>query len=156
MSGTTLYSEIMGGTLTNSRYAYFPDVNVNMMVGQVATSNLTAQTANSGAQVLTSSALAGLYRVSCYTVLTTAGTTSSTLPQCAFQFTDADTGVQSAYLQITGNLSSNIVGTTQTQGFYTFNAKAGTTIQYATLNYASSGATPMAYAIHVRLEYLGQ
>jgi len=37
----------------------------------------------------------------------------------------------------------------------TIQAQAGTAINYSTTGYTSVGATPMQYAIHIKLEYLG-
>jgi hypothetical protein len=71
-------------------------------------------------------------------------------------FTDGDTGVAPSYETITTTSAGNAVGTTLAQGTYEFNAQAGTAIKYATVNYASNGAAAMQYAVHVRLEYLGQ
>jgi hypothetical protein len=38
---------------------------------------------------------------------------------------------------------------------WAFNVKASTNISVQTTGYASSGATPMQFAAHVRLEFLG-
>ena len=93
ISGTTLYSLIMKSNFTASRTVALPDVNVNMMVGQVASANLTGQTASTSTTTLLSSALAGMYIFDAEAVVTTAATTSSTLPNCGVTFTDADTSV---------------------------------------------------------------
>jgi len=154
-SGSNLYSLIMSGAFTASRTVTFPDVNVNMMVGQVAKANLAGQTASIGATTLVSSALAGVYILDAEAIVTTAASTSSTLPNCGVTFTDADTSV-GLYEQASATSTGNVVGTTQSQGSYRFNAKAGTAISYSCGSYASSGATAMQYAVHVRLEYLGQ
>ena len=50
----------------------------------------------------------------------------------------------------TGALTANTVGTTAT-GVIIINVKASTTINYQTVNYASSTAG-MAYALHIKLE----
>jgi hypothetical protein len=155
-SVSNYFSGVFGGTLTANRTYNFPDISTNAMVGQVATSNLTGQTANLGQQTLVLYATAGMYRASCYVVVTTAATTSSTLPNCDLYFTDGDTGVAPSYETITTTSAGNAVGTTLAQGTYEFNAQAGTAIKYATVNYASNGAAAMQYAVHVRLEYLGQ
>ncbi len=101
----------------------------------------------------------GWYKVSCYTVITQAATTSSTLPLCVINFNDADTGVNN-YLTLTQTKTNNTVGTNGTSGV----SYSGTTavyagagaINYYTSSYASSGTTPMQYALHVKVEYLGQ
>jgi hypothetical protein len=52
-----------------------------------------------------------------------------------------------------GNTSTaNTVGTS-TQSGGTMNAKASTNITCGTSGYGSSGATPMQFAVHLRLTY---
>ncbi len=101
----------------------------------------------------------GWYRLSCYVVLTQAATTSSTLPTCQMNFYDNDTGVQKTVTLTYGGQTQNTVGLNGNNG-----SPAGTApvyagagaINYYTVNYASSGAMPMQYALHVKVEYLGQ
>ena len=123
--------------------------------------NLTAQGANIGATTLYSVPAwgAGLYRASCYVVVTQVPSTSGTLPACNITFTDADTSVSETFAL--SNLlmgSPPVLGATGNMGpgLPVQNVKASTTIQYSTSSYASVGATPLQYAIHIRLEYLGQ
>jgi hypothetical protein len=52
----------------------------------------------------------------------------------------------------TGALTANTIGTASS-GVIAINVKASTTIQYQTVNYASTAAG-MAYALHVKLEAL--
>jgi hypothetical protein len=40
-------------------------------------------------------------------------------------------------------------------GVITIQARAGATISYYVNGYLSSGATPMQYSVHIKLEYLG-
>ena len=111
----------------------------------------------------------GMYEVSCYTVLTQAASSTSTLPSCQITFTDSDTGTTLVGDTIgltctnTGNtLGETGIGATFCSGpvgivnVVTFNAAASSNITFATGSYASSGATPMQYAVHLRLRYLGQ
>jgi hypothetical protein len=116
--------------------------------------NLTGQAANIGATTLTTPGANGFYRISCYIVLTQVATTSSTLPVCQGSWTDADSSVVEN-VTFGVNTSANtlgllISGTPDKNPF--FFAKSGTAITYLTAGYASSGATPMQYAIHIRLE----
>jgi len=134
----------------------------------VAKADQTAQTANIALATLYTvpAAQGGMYRLSCYVVVTTAAGTSSTMPSCIFQATDVDAGVAvcGAGCQFTVQNSSNTVATTNSAnagaagangGTIIINAKASTAIQYGTTGYASNPAATMQYAIHVKLEYLG-
>ncbi|QVN18752.1 hypothetical protein [Burkholderia pyrrocinia] len=97
---------------------------------------------------------AGWYRVSAQAVVTQAATTSSTLPNVGVTWTDNDSGVALSATTMTSTNTANAPGAFGL-GSQMMYVKAGTTIQYQTSNYASSGATPMQYAARVRLEYLG-
>jgi len=126
-----------------------------------ASVNLTGQGANIGGTTLFTPGVNGFYRISCYTVVTQAATTSSTLPSCLlFSYGDADTSATETNFALTAISTCNAVGcgppssssSPVASGSYTFNAKGGVAIQYATANYASVGGTSMQYAIHLRLE----
>jgi hypothetical protein len=103
---------------------------------------------------------AGTYRMTCYAVITQVATTSSTLPSVGLVFTDQDTnttfnpGVTATSTNNTLGTNSTFVGAAGTTTI-TFQARASTNIQYQLNNYASSGATAMQYAAHIKLEYLG-
>lgn len=119
-----------------------------------AVSNLTVQGANIGASTLLTPAADGFYRISCYLVVTRVATTSSTLPACQFNYTDADSNT-SGFLTLVTTNTNNILGTNSDAGISStgyFQAKAGGAIQYQTTGYTSVGATSMQYAVHVRLE----
>jgi hypothetical protein len=119
-----------------------------------ATVDLTSQGADIAWTTLITPATNNLYRISCYVIVTRAATTSSTLPGCNLSYTD-ETGTAH---QVIGTSAStaNTVGT-NLQGMAVIYAKSGTAIQYNTAGFASSGATSMQYAVHVRLEQpLGQ
>ena len=123
----------------------------------VAKFDATAQAANIGSTLLYAvpASGAGSYRFSAYVVITQAATTSSTLAAAQVQWTDNDTNVVET-LSITNNPTSNTVGTQGgTANLIVFNAKASTNINIQTAGYASSGVTPMQYAVHIKLEYLG-
>lgn len=97
---------------------------------------------------------AGMYRVSCYAVVTTADAASSTLPNIGIGWTDADTSVSLLATGVTPTNPANAVGAFG-PGVQVINAKAGSAITYQTSNYASGTAGAMKYAIHIKLEYLG-
>src|SRR6185437_13107978 len=102
---------------------------------------------------------AGTYRVTCNIVVTTAATTSSTLPLCAVTWTDPDANAAGTPNGFTNTNTANVVGAGPSQptaggGEAILNAKAGTNINYLTSGYVSSGVTAMQYAVHFKLEYL--
>lgn len=131
---------------------------------EYATIDLTAQAANIGATTLYAvpATGVGMYRVSAYVVETTAGSVSSTLPNVQIVYTDQDTSTSItidatpilgvAGIGQTGALTSNTVGTASS-GVIVVSVKASTTIQYQTVNYASTAAG-MQYALHIKLEAL--
>jgi len=121
-----------------------------------ASYNAVAQSANIGATTLYAIPVgqAGLYRVSAYAVVTQAATTSSTLPNVGILWTDSDSSVALLANTVTPTNTANAPGAFG-PGDIVINANAGTNIQFQTSNYASSGATPMQYAVHLRVEYLG-
>lgn len=96
----------------------------------------------------------GLYRVSAYGVVTQAATTSSTLPNIGVLWTDNDANVALSANNVTPTNPANAPGAFG-NGDAVISARGGTNIQFQTSNYASSGATAMQYAVHLRLEYLG-
>jgi len=137
----------------------------------VAEVNLTTQAANIGATTLyiVPASGAGMYRVCSYEIVTQQATTSSTLPQVNVLWTDLDTNtVPSAGLgaiieqsgiggsnPAVGTVASYVNGLAANVACLAIDARASTNIQYSTTLYASSGATPMLYALHMRLEFLG-
>lgn len=118
--------------------------------------NSAAQAANIAATTLYAvpADRAGLYRVSAYAVVTQAATTSSTLPNVGVLWTDSDANVALSANTMTPSNNANAPGAFG-NGDAVISARAGTNIQFQTSNYASVGATPMQYAVHLRLEYLG-
>lgn len=129
----------------------------------VAKADATAQAANIGTTTLFAvpASAGGMYRASCYVVLTQAATTSATLPACDVWWTDLDTSVgvgnnlSNSYGTNTVGINLAGLGSPGYPGSLTINAKASTNISYSTAGYTSVGATPMQYAIHVKLTYLG-
>lgn len=130
----------------------------------ISSVNFSAQSASIGDTVLYAVPLAGagMYRASCWTIVTRAATTTSTLPTCHLNWSD-QSGVAAFGLDIADANSANILGThgntPSVAGLFptpiTFAAAASTNIRYSTVGYASSGATSMQYDVHIRLEYLG-
>lgn len=128
----------------------------------VAKSDQLAQTGNIGPIALYTVPAGGVgtYRVNCYVVLTSAGTTS-TMPQCGVSWVDSETGTSQGPIFFTQQTTNNTVGNSSVfaagccnnMGTATIQARAGA-ITFSTTSYASTG-TPMQYAIHVKLEYLG-
>jgi hypothetical protein len=91
------------------------------------------------------------------TVVTTAATTSSTLPACNVIYTDVDSNAAVTRAILSTN-AGNTLGTfgalsTATVPILIY-AKSGVAVQYSTSSYASSGATAMQYAVHVKLEQM--
>lgn len=134
----------------------------NGVPAEYATIDLVLQAANIGATTLYSVPASGqgMYRISAYVVETTAGSVSSTLPNVQIVYTDPDTNTSItidatpilgvAGIGQTGALTSNTVGTASS-GVIAINVKASTTIQYQTVNYASTAAG-MQYALHIKVE----
>ena len=134
----------------------------NGVPSELATIDTTGLTANVAAATLYTvpSTGEGMYRVSAYVVLTTAGSVSSTLPNVQVVYTDKDSNTSVtldatpvlgvAGLGQTGALTANTVGTIDA-GVVPIYVKASTTIQYQTTGYASTAAG-MTYALHVLLE----
>lgn len=150
-------------TVNFSKYNAIATVS-NGIPAEYATIDTTGLTANVGASTLYAvpATGAGMYRVSSYTVETTAGSVSSTLPNVQIVYTDKETSgaitidatpvLGVAGIGQTGALTSNTIGTASS-GVIVISVKASTTIQYQTVNYASSLAG-MTYAIHLKLEAL--
>lgn len=136
----------------------------NGVPSELAEINSTGLTANVAASTLYAvpSTGEGLYRVSAYLVTTTAASVSSTMPNAQVVFTDKDSNTSvtmnvspilgAAGLGQSGLLTANTVGAVYS-GVTVIYVKASTTIQYQTVNYASTAAG-MAYALRIKLETL--
>jgi hypothetical protein len=123
--------------------------------------DLVSQAANiSGTQLCILPSFNALYRIHCYVVVTQAATTSSTMPACLIAWTDSDSGVSQSAVQITSSSGANTLGLNSlnvatsgnTTGTALISGKPGSVVNFQTSGYASSGATPMQYAIHIRTE----
>ena len=168
--GTTNYGIYQASTSNNNffagKFSTYNNITTvsNGMASELATIDSTALTANVGATTLYAvpASGVGMYRVSAYVVLTTAASISSTLPNVQLVYTDSDSNT-SVTLDVTpilgaagsgqtGALTANTVGTVSCDVKVIY-VKASTTIQYKTVNYASSLAG-MAYALRIKLEAL--
>jgi len=157
-SGVTFPSLSLSGTLT--RINNLATV-AGGIPGIIAKADQTAVGANIAATSLFAvpAAGAGMYRVNVYTVVTQAATVSSTLPFGQIIFTDNDTNISNT-ATVTNTNTGNTVGSfgalfSGGGAQFIINVKASTTIQFQTTGYATNGATPMQYAIHIKLEFLG-
>lgn len=137
------------------------------IASQVATVDLTAQTAAGGATFYAVPASgAGQYRVSWNAKVTTAatGAATSTLGPLTLQWTDPDGTVITTTGQAAQAVAGTIVQTNATNAINStgillgmpvlLNCKASTNIVWA-MAYASNAANTMAYNIHIKLEALG-
>lgn len=136
-----------------ANYNNVPTVG-NGVPSEYGKGDATGQGANVGSTNLYTvpSTGAGMYRVSCYVVVTTAATTSSTLPSCNLIWVDKDNS-NSQSANVTATSAANTL-TTYTQGTTIIDAAASTSITWSTAGYASSGATAMLYAVHIKIEAL--
>lgn len=119
--------------------------------GQGNQTGLTANVSTTGLFAVPSTG-AGLYRVSCYVIVTTAATSSSTLPSCNIIWVDRDNS-NSQSANVTTTQTANTV-TTYGQGQTIISVAASTSVTWTTAGYASTGATALVYAVHIRIEAL--
>lgn len=135
----------------------------NGIPSEYATIDLTAQTAAKTATTIYTPTATGLYRVSVYLQVTTAGSTSSILggsTGVVLTYNDGDGNVAQsdtvALSTTTGTIAvTSATNTTATnlEGSKVIYAKTGVAIQYA-IGYTSVGVTPMQYAAHLKVEAL--
>lgn len=111
----------------------------------VATANVAAQTANvSPAVTLLTPSGNHYYQVCAQVALTTAATSSSTLPTARVSYTQVDQDAATT-ATITATSTTNSASAVS-QACILIYAKSGVAVQYVTASYASSGATAMEYA----------
>lgn len=127
---------------------YMPSTPVLQTANSV---DLTAQAANIAATNLVASPTAGMYEIIIYIIVTQVATTSSTLPSVVITWTDKD-NTTSQTITATATSGGNALTTFATARVTVSSSTAA--IQYSTTGYASSGATPMQYALHIRVESL--
>jgi hypothetical protein len=102
----------------------------------------------------------GMYRFDPYIVITQAASVSCVLPAINILWTDKDTSASEINNQtLAGNTSNGVGVIGQTSAIAMVGGiiyvKGGTNIQFTTAGYASVGGTPMQFAVHVRIEYVG-
>lgn len=149
-SGTTGFIALQGVVNNYNNLATVSN-GIPAEYGQGNQTGLTANVSTTGLFAVPSTG-AGMYRVSCYVVVTTAATTSSTLPSCNIIWVDKD-NANSQSANVTATSSANTL-TTYTQGTTIISVAASTSVTWTTAGYASSGATALVYAVHIRIEAL--
>lgn len=135
----------------------------NGIPAEYATVDLTAQSAAVTATAAYTPAATGMFRVSVYLQITTAGSTSSVLGGAGgvvITYNDGDGNVAQsdtvALMTTAGAIAiSSATNTTATNlsGSMIIYARTGVAIQYA-IGYTSVGVTPMQYAAHLKVEAL--
>lgn len=125
------------------------DVRANgaQMSGAWGVADATAQSANIASTTLFTAPNTGNYCMSSYADVTTAATTSSTLPVVTLSWNSGDSNAVQTYT-IAAN-SGNTTGTYSSGQVCAYLA-VGTQVTYSTSGYASSGTTAMQYAVHIR------
>lgn len=149
------------GTTKISSYNGITTVS-NGVPSELATVDLTAQTAAKATTTLYTPTATGLFRISVYLQVTTAGSVSSVLGGTGgvvITYNDGDGNVAQtdtvALMTTAGAIAINAAGnTTATNltGSIVIYARTGVAIQYA-IGYTSAG-TAMQYAAHLKLEAL--
>lgn len=130
---------------------------------ELATVDLTGQTAAKAATTIYTPAATGLFRLSIYLQVTTAATTSSILGGATgvvITFNDGDGNVAqtntAALATTAGAIAVTAAGNTTAtnlEGTMVIYARTGVAIQYA-IGYTSVGVTAMQYAAHLKVEAL--
>jgi hypothetical protein len=110
------------------------------------------QAANINATTIATPTTGGLFRISAQIVRSQIATTSSTLPSVTITWTDATNSAAGSNTIIATNATNTLVASPTVELLLV--AKANTAISYSTTGYASSGATPMQYALRIKLEAL--
>jgi hypothetical protein len=157
IEGNDLRGNLTDGILNNAANPLTNGISIHGNPGMDplpdAPVNLTAQSANVTSQGLyfVRATQSGPFLVSVYELETQAATASSTLPTVVVQWLDADSGVLQTANLVPTSASGNST-TTMYQGSVFVNPEPGEGIIFATSGYASSGATPMKYSLHMRLQ----
>lgn len=154
----TMASATFSSTISN--YKGTPTVSDGVPY-EVATIDLTSQTAAIGATSLFTSIGAGQFRVSWNSKVTTVAGTSSTLGPLIVSYVDPDGVTQSITAPATiaaGTIATTSTGNTTTTVLLgmplLLNVKAATNFSY-TFGYASNAAAVMNYNLHIKVEALG-
>jgi hypothetical protein len=129
----------------------YVDTGLSTRPNLVASVDLTAQSASIASTTFYTAPADGFYLIMISGEVTQAATTSSTLPGPGVKYYDKDTNVLS--YAVPSSSTANTVGTIA-RGDFPVYVKGGTNLQYYANGYASSGATPMQYAAHIRLQWV--
>lgn len=126
--------------------------NVPTAAQELVASNvdLTAQAANVASTPILTPGANQMYRISALILVSQAATTSSTLPSIVISWTDFDSNTAQSFTLTPTNTGNNL--TTFQQALMVLKAKSGVAINVSTAGYASTGATPMQFALHLRIE----
>jgi hypothetical protein len=124
--------------------------------------DLTGQNANISATTIATPGANGYYRISGWTVASSASPSGAGLPGISIKFTDADSSVVQTATLTYSNPAVNtqgvfgVINSSVSPGLAvwsgTFYAKSGVAIQYQTTGYAAGSGTALLYALHLRLE----
>lgn len=135
----------------------------NGVPSELATVDLTGQTAAKTATTIYTPAATGMYRISVYLQITTASSSTSILGGATgvvLTYNDGDGNVAQSDTVGLMSTAGTIVTTSSTNttatnlnGSTVIYARTGVAIQYA-IGYTSVGVTPMAYAAHLKVEAL--
>ena len=147
----------LAGILKATKYNNVALVS-NGLPSEVATVDLTAQTAAKGTTTLYAVPTTAQYRISWNAKVTTVDGASSTLGALTITYTDADATVQTITMSAQDATGANVTtntGNTTTSvllgNTHMLNCRSGTNIQYA-FAYASGTPATMAYNLHIKLE----
>lgn len=138
------------GTMPDSWVKFLTSVTqtVSQQPLRIRASSSTGQTASITSTNLTAGAIStGLYRITHYTRVTQAASSSSSL-SVTYAWTDGGVPQSITFAAITGNTT-----TTNDSRTFSVHADAASPITYAT-TYASVGGTVMAYRLDIWLEQI--
>lgn len=155
-NGTNFVSaQLAAGDLSNGTIGSGAVVLATGAPTIIATLSLTGQTANfTNQQVIASLPATGIYRITGYTVVTTADGVSSTLPSTSYSFTEPSGGGVGTGHGLTGTSTGNTVGGTNTSIGNSFQGKVGTAVTVSSASYASNTPNTMTYSAFFILERL--
>jgi hypothetical protein len=143
------YNNLLGTTKA-TRYNTATLTGVGL-VNEVGELNLVNQSANVVSTTMGAVPAAGLYRITFYLIVTTAATTSSTLPSFVLDYTDQDNSTAQTLTFVPTTPTGNSL-TTQLSGTCIVNVANLAQPLVSTTGYASSGGTSMKFALRAKLE----
>jgi hypothetical protein len=117
--------------------------------GKYAATGLTANVTAAPISFGAGTNPAGRYEAFCNVILTVVGSSSSTLPSCTVNYTDADTAVAKTLL-LSATSAANTLGASGAQTPGLISSAAASAITVTTASYASSAAGA-TYSIHFRV-----